>query len=56
MRPLSELSETEPDGVVLATFEPPEPQVAELARLGLAPSKVLTLFPPIPPAEGGRRG
>jgi DNA-binding MarR family transcriptional regulator len=53
VRPLSELSETEPDGVVLATFEPPEPQVVELAQLGFPPSKVLTLFPPIPPAEGG---
>ena len=54
--PLSDLTGAEPDGVVLATFEPPEEQVAELARLGLPPSKLITLFPLIPPAESGRRG
>lgn len=54
--PLSDLAGAEPDGVVLATFEPPEAQVAELARLGLPPTKLLTLFPLIPPAESGRRG
>lgn len=54
--PLSELTGVEPDGVVLATFERPEGPVAELTRLGLPPSKLLTLFPLIPPAEDGRPG
>ncbi len=53
VRGLSELTEAGADGVVLATFEPPEPHVAELARLGVPPGKVLTLSPLISPANGG---
>jgi hypothetical protein len=52
VRAVSELAAAEPDRVVLATFEPPEPQVAELARLGFPPSKVLTLLPLVPSAAG----
>lgn len=54
--PLSDLAGVEPDGVVLATFERPEAQVAELTQLGVPPGKLLTLFPVVPPAESGRRG
>jgi hypothetical protein len=49
---VSDLTAAEPDRIVLATFEPAEPQVAELARLGFPPSKILTLFPLIPAASG----
>ena len=52
VRAVHELTEAEADGLVLATFEPSEPQVAELVRLGFPTSKILTLFPPIPPAGG----
>jgi hypothetical protein len=50
---VSELTEAEADGIVLATFEPPALQVAELVRLGFPTSKIVTLFPPIPPASDG---
>jgi DNA-binding MarR family transcriptional regulator len=49
---IDELRAAEADGVVLATFEPPEPEVAELVRLGFPASRILTLFPPMPPASG----
>ena len=52
VRAVHELTEAEADGLVLATFEPSEPQMAELVRLGFPTSKILTLFPPIPPASG----
>ena len=52
VRAVNELAEAEADGLVLATFETPEPQLAELVRLGFPASKILTLFPPIPPAGG----
>ena len=52
VRAVHELTEAEADGLVLATFEPSEPQVVELVRLGFPTSKILTLFPPIPPASG----
>lgn len=50
VRAVGELAEAEADGLVLATFETPEPQLADLVRLGFPTSKILTLFPPIPPA------
>jgi hypothetical protein len=53
VRAVSELTEAEADGIVLATFEPPAPQVAELVRLGFPTSKIVTLFPPIPPVSDG---
>jgi DNA-binding MarR family transcriptional regulator len=52
VRAVHELTEAEADGLVLATFEPSEPQMVELVRLGFPTSKILTLFPPIPPASG----
>jgi DNA-binding MarR family transcriptional regulator len=43
VRPLAELGQEDVDGIVVATFEPPEPHVAELTALGLPPQKLLTL-------------
>ena len=43
VRPLSELLGEEFDGVVVATFDPPQPYVAELRALGVAAEKVVTL-------------
>lgn len=43
VRELAGLAAEEVDCVILATFERPEPHVAELTGLGLPPEKVLTL-------------
>jgi DNA-binding MarR family transcriptional regulator len=52
VRPLDDLSQEDVEGVVVATFEPPEAHVAELKALGLPPQKLLTLRR-IAPAENG---
>lgn len=52
VRGVSELAEVAPDRVVLATFEPADPQMAELARLGFPPSMILPLFPLVSAAGG----
>jgi len=43
VRPVSELSGEDVDGVVVATFDLPQPFVAELGALGVAAEKVVTL-------------
>lgn len=43
VRAVTELAIEEFDCLILATFERPEPQVTELARLGLPKGKILTL-------------
>lgn len=43
VRPLGELVHEECDGVIVATFDRPEQQVAELARTGVPREKCLTL-------------
>src|SRR3990172_4679756 len=43
VRPLGELVHEECDGVIVATFDRPEQQVAELARAGVPREKCLTL-------------
>lgn len=43
VRPLAELAQEDVDGVVVATFDPPESYVVELTALGLPPQKLLTL-------------
>src|SRR5262245_53034178 len=43
VRPASELADEEIDRVIVATFERPEPIVAELQMLGIADAKLLTL-------------
>jgi len=42
------------DAVVIATFERPEPHLAELIRLGVPRPKILTLRAPAPSAEARR--
>ncbi len=51
VRDIAELAADEVDGVIVATFEPPESHLAELRRLGLAPGQLLTLRRPTPPTE-----
>ena len=46
VRPVSALSDTDVDGIVVATFEKPERHLAELVRLGIPPHKFLTLRRP----------
>lgn len=43
VRGLAEIPREEIDGVVVATFEPPEGPVAELLAIGVPPEKILTL-------------
>jgi DNA-binding MarR family transcriptional regulator len=43
VRSLAELAQEDVDGVVVATFDPPEPHVVELTAVGLPPQKLLTL-------------
>jgi len=43
VRSLAELAQEDVDGVVVATFNPPESHVVELTALGLPPQKLLTL-------------
>ena len=43
VRAVTELVPEEYDAVIVATFDRPEPQRAELMRLGVAPDKILTL-------------
>lgn len=48
VRDLAELADGDIDGVVVATFERPEPRLAELQRLGIPPQKLLCLRRPLP--------
>ena len=43
IRALAELGEEAVDCVILATFDPPEPQVATLERVGVSREKIVTL-------------
>ena len=52
VRPLAELDPAEVDAVILASFERPEPELAELARRGMPAERVLTIRRPArAPAE-----
>jgi len=48
VRALAELPAEEPDAVVVATFERPEPALAELLDLGLVRERIVTLRKPMP--------
>jgi DNA-binding MarR family transcriptional regulator len=48
VRPVVEAADVELDAIIVATFERPEPDIAELTRLGLPREKLLTLRRPIP--------
>ena len=52
VRAVSELAAAEADALVLTTFDTPEPRLAELVGPEFPASKILTLFPPVPPADG----
>ena len=43
VRPAAELAEEEIDRVIVATFERPEPVVAELTALGVPAAKLVTI-------------
>ncbi len=47
VRALAELTAEEFDVVIVATFERPEPSLAELGQLGLAPERIVTLRRPL---------
>jgi DNA-binding MarR family transcriptional regulator len=51
---VAELADEPLDAVVIATFERPEPHLAELIRLGVPRPKILTLRTPAPSAEARR--
>ena len=48
VRPIAHAAGADLDAVVIATFDRPEPDIAELTRLGLAREKLLTLRRPLP--------
>jgi len=50
VRGLAELGAEEFDVVIIASFERPEPALADLARRGVAPERILTLREPLPAA------
>lgn len=56
VRPVSELPAEPLDGVIIATFDRPEPYVAELVRLGVPRAKLLTLRRTAGPAAGSAAG
>lgn len=55
VRGIAELSPEEFEGIVIATFDRPEPFMAELHALGIPPEKILTLRRPAPPGEDRAR-
>lgn len=52
VRALAGLAGEELDAVIVATFERPEPALAELLGLGLAREQIVTLRQPAPPQKG----
>ncbi len=55
VRPIAEVLEEPIDGIVIATFDRPEPHMAELTSLGIPTEKLLTLRRPLP-AAGWKQG
>ena len=55
VRPIVEVAEAEFDAIVIATFERPEPDLAELTRLGIPREKLLTLRRPLTADREGSR-
>jgi DNA-binding Lrp family transcriptional regulator len=51
VQPLADLGRVDTDAVIVATFDRPEPSVAELSRLGVARSRIVTLRQPATPAS-----
>ena len=56
VRPVDDLPDADADAVILATFDAPEPALAELAAAGLARDRIVTLRQPAPrPRSEARR-
>jgi DNA-binding MarR family transcriptional regulator len=55
VRKIVEVLDEQVDGIIVATFDRPEPHLAELVSLGLPAAKLLTLRRPLPASEW-RRG
>ena len=49
-QPIDRLVERDVDGIVVATFDPPEPHIAQLVRLGIPRDKLLLLRRAVAPA------
>ncbi len=56
VRPSAELPDESPEAIVLASFERPEPLLAELTSLGLPADKILTLRRPAVPLKASGAG
>jgi hypothetical protein len=54
VRNIKEVLDDQVDGIVVATFDRPEPLLAELTRIGIPAAKLLTLRRPLPAAEWRR--
>ena len=52
VRPIAELTPDEFDGVVIATFERPEPYLPRLARQGFSSEQLLTIRRPVASRSG----
>jgi len=55
VRKIAEVLDEQVDGIIVATFDRPEPHLAELTDLGIPVAKLLTLRRPLPASEW-RRG
>src|SRR5881296_658885 len=54
VRSIAEVLDAQVDGIIVATFDRPEPHLAELTGLGIPAAKLLTLRRPLPPSEWKR--
>ena len=55
MQPITDLAHAGADAVIVATFDHPEPAVAELSATGLSRERIVTLRPPAPRGKNGAR-
>jgi DNA-binding MarR family transcriptional regulator len=55
VRPIADAAKAGFDAIVIATFERPEPDLAELVRLGVPREKLLTLRRPLPAGGNASR-
>ncbi|HUO65339.1 MAG TPA: hypothetical protein VMT97_16610, partial [Terriglobales bacterium] len=53
VQPVCELPSAAVDGIVIATFDKPDAQLAQLGRMGIPPQKFLTLRRPAAPPSSG---
>ncbi len=55
VQPITDLAHAGADAVIVATFDHPEPAVAELSATGLSRERIVTLRPPAPRGRNGAR-